>query len=354
MQRQQRFERGWQGHPEGQLLGRLRPRRTEGAVRGGEPERQDQPEHRRVQRPARGPAEEAGRRLRRAGRRGDRRGLHRPVPRPGRTSSSTCWTRAPASTRTSTCRGSGSSRCRPTARPRSASAPTSAAWPCATAPTCSRAAGLPTERDKVSALWPTWDQFIATGQQYVQKTGKKFVDSGTNMFNPVLAQQPQGTSRRAGQADRWRPARRPRSTSRARRSSAGLSANLTASQPEWDSGFEKGKFAVLACPAWMPGHIKNTAPDQKGKWDIAAIPGGGGNWGGSFLTVPKQGKNVDEAVQVRRVAGPAGAADRDLQEGRQPAVAAGAVQGPGGRWTSRRRSSATRRSARSSPTPRRT
>jgi cellobiose transport system substrate-binding protein len=48
---------------------------------------------------------------------------------------------------------------------------------------------------------------------------------------------------------------------------------------------------VLACPAWMMGYIQGQAPDTKGKWDVAAIPGGGGNWGGSFLTIPKQGKN---------------------------------------------------------------
>src|SRR3712207_9163245 len=53
-------------------------------------------------------------------------------------------------------------------------------------------AGLPTDRAEVSKLWATWDDFIAVGKTYVQKTGKKFVDSGTNMFNPVLAQQPQG------------------------------------------------------------------------------------------------------------------------------------------------------------------
>ena len=53
-------------------------------------------------------------------------------------------------------------------------------------------AGLPTDRDAVSKLWPDWDSFINVGKQYVAKTGKKFVDSGTNMFNPVLAQQPVG------------------------------------------------------------------------------------------------------------------------------------------------------------------
>ncbi|MEV1205029.1 extracellular solute-binding protein, partial [Microbispora rosea] len=36
----------------------------------------------------------------------------------------------------------------------------------------------------------------------------------------------------------------------------------------------------------------------KGKWDVAAVPGGGGNWGGSWLAVPKQSKHPKEAAQV--------------------------------------------------------
>jgi cellobiose transport system substrate-binding protein len=34
-------------------------------------------------------------------------------------------------------------------------------------------------------------------------------------------------------------------------------------------------------------------------WDIANVfPGGGGNWGGSFLTVPAQGEHPEEAKKV--------------------------------------------------------
>jgi cellobiose transport system substrate-binding protein len=157
-------------------------------------------------------------------------------------------------------------------------------------------AGLPTDRDAVSKLWPTWNDFIKVGQQYVQKTGKKFVDSGTNMFNPVLAQQPQGFYDTSDQLQMDGGPKAAFDISM-QAIKAGLSANLASFQPNWDQGFKKDQFAVLACPAWMIGHIQDTAPDQKGKWDIAAIPGGGGNWGGSFWTIPKQGKNVDEAYK---------------------------------------------------------
>jgi cellobiose transport system substrate-binding protein len=48
----------------------------------------------------------------------------------------------------------------------------------------------------------------------------------------------------------------------------------------------------------MMGYIQGQAPMTAGKWDIAAVPGGGGNWGGSFLTVPKQGSHQAEAADL--------------------------------------------------------
>ncbi|HET6534043.1 MAG TPA: extracellular solute-binding protein [Actinoplanes sp.] len=159
-----------------------------------------------------------------------------------------------------------------------------------------KAAGLPTERDQVSALWPSWDEFIKIGQQYTAKTNKKFVDSATNLFNPVLAQQPVGFYNEQEQLQMEGGPKVAFDVSM-KAIDAGLSANLASFQPNWNQGFVKGQFAVLACPAWMLGHIQETAPDTKGKWDIASIPGGGGNWGGSWWTIPAQGKNVDAAYK---------------------------------------------------------
>lgn len=159
------------------------------------------------------------------------------------------------------------------------------------------AAGLPTERDRVSALWPTWDEFIEVGQEYTGKTGRKFIDSGTNLFNPILGQQQVGFY---NEQDQLQLEQGPKVAFdyTVKAIQAGLSANLASFQADWDKGFTSGSFAVLACPAWMLGHIKDTAPATQGKWDIAAVPGGGGNWGGSFLTIPKQSRHVDEAYEL--------------------------------------------------------
>jgi cellobiose transport system substrate-binding protein len=81
---------------------------------------------------------------------------------------------------------------------------------------------------------------------------------------------------------------------------AGESAGLSAFSPEWNTGYKKGTFATVTCPAWMMGYIQGQAPKTKGKWDIAAVPGTGGNWGGSFLTVPKQSQNTDLAYELAK------------------------------------------------------
>jgi cellobiose transport system substrate-binding protein len=159
-----------------------------------------------------------------------------------------------------------------------------------------KAANLPVDRDAVSALWPSWDAFVETGKKYTAASGKKFVDNATNVFNPVLGQQKVGFYDES-EALKLDGGPKVAFDTSIKVISAGLSANLASFSAGWDQGFVKGDFAVLACPAWMLGHIKDVAKDTSGKWDIAAIPGGGGNWGGSFLTIPKQGKHVDAAYK---------------------------------------------------------
>jgi cellobiose transport system substrate-binding protein len=41
--------------------------------------------------------------------------------------------------------------------------------------------------------------------------------------------------------------------------------------------------------------IKGIAPKTEGNWNIANVPGGSGNWGGSWVTVSKSSKHVEEA-----------------------------------------------------------
>ncbi len=161
-------------------------------------------------------------------------------------------------------------------------------------------AGLPTDRQQVSQLWPNWSAFIDAGRRFEAKsTGAHWFDSATNVYNAILAQASQGYYDASNQlVIDSNPAVKQAWDTTVQAVQAGESARLTSFSPAWNTGFKQGTFATLTCPAWMMGYIKDQAPKTSGKWDIAAVPGGGGNWGGSFLTVPRQSRHPKEAYDL--------------------------------------------------------
>jgi cellobiose transport system substrate-binding protein len=164
-------------------------------------------------------------------------------------------------------------------------------------------AGLPGDRDAVSKLWPTWDEYIATGQKFmaakVPGTGG-FFDGVAVIYRSILGQQPVGIYDGDKVVVETNPGVKKAWDQTVKALQLGLSAKIEAWTPDWNAGFAKGTFATIACPSWMMAMIQEQAKEHAGKWDIAAIPGGGGNWGGSYLTLPKQGKNVKEAAELAK------------------------------------------------------
>ncbi|MDG4794174.1 extracellular solute-binding protein [Micromonospora sp. WMMD1082] len=169
-------------------------------------------------------------------------------------------------------------------------------------------AGLPTDREEVSKLWPTWEGYIATGNKFkAANTGASFLDAATNTFNTIVLQT-------AGNAQGYHyydtsenlvvdsnPAVKQAWDITMNIINAGLSGKYGSWSEEWVSAFKQAKFATIACPAWMTGVIEgNAGPEAAGKWDIARVPGNGGNWGGSHLAVPQQSKNQEEAVKLAK------------------------------------------------------
>jgi cellobiose transport system substrate-binding protein len=169
-------------------------------------------------------------------------------------------------------------------------------------------AKLPTARQDVGKLWPTWDDYIAVGKKFkAAKTGSTFLDAATNTYNAILMQQAGQSTNQTyfDQGDQFvmasNPAVRSAWDTTLKMVDAGLSANLRSFSDQWNAGFKSGAFATIACPAWMLGYIQSQAGDAgKGKWDVAPIPGGSGNWGGSFLTVPTQSKHPKEAAELAK------------------------------------------------------
>lgn len=162
-------------------------------------------------------------------------------------------------------------------------------------------AGLPTDREAVAALWPDWSSYLEVGQQFeAAGTGARFVDSGPLLFNAILGQAEQAfyapdntvvVETNPAIKDAWDLVMEAVQD--------GQSANLTQFSTQWSTGLQQGSFATITCPAWMMAFIQSQAPDTAGSWDVAAVPnGGGGNWGGSWLTVPAQSDHPQEAYEL--------------------------------------------------------
>ncbi|MFD4958026.1 ABC transporter substrate-binding protein [Microbacterium sp. NPDC058389] len=162
------------------------------------------------------------------------------------------------------------------------------------------AAGLPTDREEVAALLEgDWAKYFEVGDQYTAATGKAFFDSagGTyqGMINQVEAayEDPDSGDIIATDNDEVKDI-----YDQVTAASATQSAHLGQWSDDWFAGLSNGAFATMLCPGWMLGVISGNAPDTT-TWDIANVfPNGGGNWGGSYLTVPANGAHVKEAQEL--------------------------------------------------------
>jgi cellobiose transport system substrate-binding protein len=164
---------------------------------------------------------------------------------------------------------------------------------------------LPSERDEVSGLLQTWEDYVEVGNQFLAATPDKSVkwfDAGSNIYNAIVAQAPQGAYDADGNVIvETNPAVKDAFDRTVEAIQAGQSASLAAFSPEWNTGFVNGQFATITCPSWMTAYIRGQAPDTAGKWDVARIPGtGGGNWGGSYLAVPTESRNQAAAIELAK------------------------------------------------------
>lgn len=154
-------------------------------------------------------------------------------------------------------------------------------------------AGLPDARDDVSAAWGDgWSDYITLGEEYVAASGSAFVDNVTQIMNAAQTQLGTGYAYYNRNNELDMEASKPAFDLTLEIIEKGLSANIQPWGPEWNTGFSNGDFATLPCPAWMQANIIDSGAPE-GTWDIADIPGPGGNWGGSFYTIPAQ---FDEAT----------------------------------------------------------
>lgn len=163
------------------------------------------------------------------------------------------------------------------------------------------AAGLPTAPEEVAPLFDTWENYFATGEDFVANSDAAWFDSATQIFNSMVNQLPEGFTNEGdeliieenqGIRDAWDLVTDAVAND--------LSAVLPAWTAEWDQGFATGAFATQACPSWMLGVIEGRSGEANaGNWAVAnAFPNGGGNWGGSWLSVPTESDHAEEAAAL--------------------------------------------------------
>jgi cellobiose transport system substrate-binding protein len=163
-------------------------------------------------------------------------------------------------------------------------------------------AGLPTDRAEVAKLFQDWPSYFATGRKFRQRVpNSAWYDSAVLTWEAMRNQLIEAYY---SNQDRFLADENPllkRTWDQVVAGSRdGLSAKLPAWSDAWNAAFRTDKFATIACPGWLLGVIQDNAGAYgKGKWDVADVfPGGGGNWGGSYLTVPVQSPHPEEAAKL--------------------------------------------------------
>ena len=160
------------------------------------------------------------------------------------------------------------------------------------------AAGLPADPAGVEGLWSSWEEFLAVGEQYTATTGEPFLDDAGVLFQTVYNQGEEKFYSADGSELVYATNPQVRSAWDIATQAGGISANLGAFSPEWNTAMANGDYAVQLAPAWMLNYIQGQAPDTAGTWSVVTLPEGGGNWGGSQMAIPKEAAHPQLAYDM--------------------------------------------------------
>jgi ABC-type glycerol-3-phosphate transport system substrate-binding protein len=137
-------------------------------------------------------------------------------------------------------------------------------------------AGLPTEPDKVAALWPTWNDFIALGRKLESKLGVKLINvDPTGLYQNFEVLKNQGST---GNFDKdghvlfdspyyMRAAQIWRSLFK-----SGLVTTYVIGSPQYWTAHKQGKIATKIYPNWEDFVVLDFIPSTKGLWRVTRLP----------------------------------------------------------------------------------
>ncbi|MGO1192586.1 MAG: extracellular solute-binding protein [Nesterenkonia sp.] len=162
-------------------------------------------------------------------------------------------------------------------------------------------AGLPSDRDEVAQLLDgDWANYFEVGNEFVAESEAAWYSGSDNVWQGMINQTEVPFETEDGEIIADTNPEVKDTYDQLLSASVGdeLSAGLSQWSGDWNESFQRSGFATMLCPGWMLGVIEGNADGVEG-WDIADVfPGGGGNWGGSYLTVPTQGENTEAAKEL--------------------------------------------------------
>ena len=163
------------------------------------------------------------------------------------------------------------------------------------------AAGLPADRAEVATLLEgDWEHYFEIGDQFVAASDSAWFDSAGATYQAMINQVENAYEEDDGTVIGIDHATVKDIYTSVLDASVDreLSAHLAQWSDDWNAAFQNGAFATMACAGWMLGVVEGNAAGVTG-WDFADVfPGGGGNWGGSYLTVPTQSEHPEEAMAL--------------------------------------------------------
>ncbi len=144
-----------------------------------------------------------------------------------------------------------------------------------------------------------WNNYYSVGQQFAaKKTGTAWFDSAGATFQGLANQYSNFFEQNDGTVIATTNPDVKAAFTTVLNASATDSAHLQEWSTDWNAGLANGAWATMLCPSWMLGVISGNGPKVT-DWKIANVfPNGGGNWGGSYLTVPTQGKHTAAAKEL--------------------------------------------------------
>ncbi|GAA5106158.1 extracellular solute-binding protein [Alloalcanivorax gelatiniphagus] len=159
-------------------------------------------------------------------------------------------------------------------------------------------AGLPTDREEVAKLMGTWEDYFATGEKLTAALPDTAWYDSSNALAQAMLNQVENPFEADDDTIQVDNPELKEVWDAVTSNSPVLSTQLAQWGDDWTASFQNDGFATTFCPGWMLGIIEGNAEGVEG-WDIADVfPGGGGNWGGSYLTVPSQGDNIEKAKEI--------------------------------------------------------